>query len=337
MIVQGDSVGFDHVDRAVESTKTTLGLKLFLSLAWHGERGPGDYVVSRYDLTRRFYEGLSNQPGISCPYEPESNILCFRVEEADQLSIRDRLLADERLHIGTTTLNGKRHLRLVLMSPHTDAATLDDLLRAIAALRSSWISGTVTRCESSHDEDPKLVETTRRPQHGEVEPAPRLRVEDGPAPCPSPGNLGHVSLESHHDLIALAQVGVDVLATQNISATLQSPARTTDPRTSLTSVVRLSRMETVWPTREPDARPCLLPHESIKGLGPCLPRAPSGAMTSYSRRPPLSSGGHSRTPDGSAYSAVTAVRFIVSRTPGFGSSRTPITVRAGRCPPSFAM
>jgi hypothetical protein len=54
VIVQGDSVGFDLVDRAVESTKTTLGLKLFLSLAWHGERGPGDYVASRYDLTRRF-------------------------------------------------------------------------------------------------------------------------------------------------------------------------------------------------------------------------------------------------------------------------------------------
>jgi L-2,4-diaminobutyrate decarboxylase len=136
VIVQGDSVGFDLVDRAVESTKTTLGLKLLLSLAWHGERGLGDYVASLYDLTRRFYERLSNQPGISCPYEPESNILCFRVEEADQLSIRDRLLAEERLHIGTTTLNGKRHLRLVLMSSHTDAATLDDLLRAIAALRS---------------------------------------------------------------------------------------------------------------------------------------------------------------------------------------------------------
>ena len=32
-------------------------------------------------------------------------------------------------------------------------------------------------------------------------------------------------------------------------------------------------------------------------------------------------------------SRVTAVRFIVRRTPGFGSSATPMTVRAGRCEP----
>jgi L-2,4-diaminobutyrate decarboxylase len=130
---QGESVGFDLLDRAVESTKTTLGLKLFLSLAWAGERGLGEYVASRYDMTRRFYDALLQEPGISCPYVPESNILCFRVDGADQLAIRDRLLAHERLHIGTTTVNGERFLRVVLMSPDTDQATLDELLGALAA------------------------------------------------------------------------------------------------------------------------------------------------------------------------------------------------------------
>jgi hypothetical protein len=36
------------------------------------------------------------------------------------------------------------------------------------------------------------------------------------------------------------------------------------------------------------------------------------------------------------YLSVTAVRFIVSSTPGFGSSRTPMTVRAGRWSPIFS-
>jgi L-2,4-diaminobutyrate decarboxylase len=130
---QGDTVGFDLVDRAVESTKATLGLKLFLSLAWAGEHGLGEYVASRYDMTKRFYEALASQPGISCPYEPESNILCFRVEGADQLVIRDRLLADGKLHIGTTTINNERHLRLVLMAPDTNETALDELLRALVA------------------------------------------------------------------------------------------------------------------------------------------------------------------------------------------------------------
>ena len=35
-------------------------------------------------------------------------------------------------------------------------------------------------------------------------------------------------------------------------------------------------------------------------------------------------------------SRVTAVRFMVTRTPGFGSSRTPMTVRAGRWAPIFS-
>jgi L-2,4-diaminobutyrate decarboxylase len=129
---ESDSIGFDLVDRAIECTKTTLGLKLFLSLAWEGERGLGDYVTSRYDMTRQFYDALATRPGITCPYRPESNILCFRVDGADQLGVRERLLDEGRLHIGTTTINGERHLRLVLMSPDTGETTLSELVAAVA-------------------------------------------------------------------------------------------------------------------------------------------------------------------------------------------------------------
>lgn len=132
-----ESVGFDLLDRTIECTKTTLGLKLFLSLAWEGERGLGDYVASRYDLTRRLHDMLSRQPGVTCLYPPESNILCFRLEGADQVAVRDGLLAQGRLHIGTTTINGNRHLRVVLMSPHTDESTLDELVRGVVGAGAS--------------------------------------------------------------------------------------------------------------------------------------------------------------------------------------------------------
>ncbi len=134
---QGEAIGFDVLDRAIESTKTTLGLKLFLSLAWAGERGLGDYVASRYDLTRRFYDMLSREPGVTCPYKPESNILCFRVAGIDQLAFRDRLLANGRLHIGSTTIGGERYLRLVVTAPDTDEATLNELVRALRASRAA--------------------------------------------------------------------------------------------------------------------------------------------------------------------------------------------------------
>jgi L-2,4-diaminobutyrate decarboxylase len=131
-----ESIGFDLVDRALETTKATLGLKLFLSLAWSGERGLGEYVASRYELTRAFHEALSREPGITCPYVPESNILCFRVDGHDQLELRDRILADGRFHVSSTTIAGERYLRLVVIAADTSEDTIDELLgysRAIMA------------------------------------------------------------------------------------------------------------------------------------------------------------------------------------------------------------
>jgi L-2,4-diaminobutyrate decarboxylase len=132
-----DAIGFDLVDRALETTKTTLGLKLFLSLAWAGERGLGEYVASRYELTRRFHDALSREPGITCPYAPESNIVCFRVEGCDQLDLREQIVADGRLHISSTTIAGERYLRLVITGPDTSEATLEELLGILGALRGA--------------------------------------------------------------------------------------------------------------------------------------------------------------------------------------------------------
>jgi L-2,4-diaminobutyrate decarboxylase len=130
-----DSTGFDLVDRALETTKATLGLKLFLSLAWSGERGLGEYVASRYELTRRFHAALSREPAITCPYRPESNILCFRVDGRDQLDLRDEIMADGRLHLSSTTLGGERHLRLVVTAPDTSEDTIQELLAALRTRR----------------------------------------------------------------------------------------------------------------------------------------------------------------------------------------------------------
>jgi L-2,4-diaminobutyrate decarboxylase len=132
-----DAIGFDLVDRALETTKATLGLKLFLSLAWEGERGLGEYVASRYELTRRFHDALSREPGITCPYVPESNILCFRVEGQDQLALRDQILAERGLHLSSTTLAGERYLRLVVTAPDTSEQTIEQLLDAVRVRQAS--------------------------------------------------------------------------------------------------------------------------------------------------------------------------------------------------------
>ena len=129
-----ESIGFDLLDRALETTKTTMGLKLFLALAWAGERGLGDYVASRFDAARRFHDLLEREPDVSCPYVPESNILCFRIGDGDQLALRERALAAGRLHFGSTTVNGERYLRLVVTAPDTGEETLRELLATLRAV-----------------------------------------------------------------------------------------------------------------------------------------------------------------------------------------------------------
>jgi L-2,4-diaminobutyrate decarboxylase len=130
-----DGAGFDLYDRALETTKATLGLKLFMSLAWTGERGLGDYVASRYELTRRIHEALAREPGITCPYVPESNILCFRVDGHDQLELREQIVAGGRIHLSSTTIAGERHLRLVVTTPATDDSTIEHLLEVLRVAR----------------------------------------------------------------------------------------------------------------------------------------------------------------------------------------------------------
>jgi L-2,4-diaminobutyrate decarboxylase len=128
-----DPAGVDLIERAVECTKATLGLKLFLNLARRGERGLGAYVAEQYDKARRFHAIIRARPGFECPYEPESNILCFRRgrDPARQIAIRDRLIAEGEFHISSTEIGGERYLRIVVMAPATDDATIERLLDAI--------------------------------------------------------------------------------------------------------------------------------------------------------------------------------------------------------------
>jgi L-2,4-diaminobutyrate decarboxylase len=129
----GEKTGVDLIARTVECTKTALGLKVFLNLAWRGEKGLAQYVEEQYDLTRRLHQRIQSRKGFECPHPPESNILCFRYGDEDdlQVTIRDRLLEEGRYHITSTELKGRRYLRLTLMSPQTTEATIDGLLDAI--------------------------------------------------------------------------------------------------------------------------------------------------------------------------------------------------------------
>jgi L-2,4-diaminobutyrate decarboxylase len=128
-----DPLGFDTLDRQVECTKAEIGLKLFLNLAFRGERGLAAYVEDQYAKTLRLWELLRERRGFDVPYRPESNILCFRHGPAGarQGAIREALLAGGDFHLSSAEIGGERHLRVAVMSPATDEPTLRALLDAI--------------------------------------------------------------------------------------------------------------------------------------------------------------------------------------------------------------
>jgi L-2,4-diaminobutyrate decarboxylase len=131
-----EAPGPDLLGRQVECTKAPLGLKIFLNLAFRGERGLGDYVARQYDKTLRFWELISAREGFECLCRPESNILCFRygTDAELQVALRERLLAEGRFHLSSTEVNGTRWLRMAVMAPATDEGTITELLDTIERL-----------------------------------------------------------------------------------------------------------------------------------------------------------------------------------------------------------
>jgi len=125
----------DFIHRTIECTKAELGLKLFLAVAWRGEAALADYIDDRYAATRRFAQIIRDRPGFECPFEPETNILCFRhgADNDRQLAIRERLRAAGRFLLSSTDIDGHRYLRLAVMSTATDESTIAALLDDIEA------------------------------------------------------------------------------------------------------------------------------------------------------------------------------------------------------------
>ncbi len=128
--------GFDFVHRTVECTKAGLGLKLFMVLAALGERGLAKYIDKQVELTMEAFEYISKIPKFICAVEPQSNILCFRIDGDDtlQIKIRDKLVAEGSFYVSTTLFNGKRYLRLAIMNPDTNMNTIKELIQRVEEL-----------------------------------------------------------------------------------------------------------------------------------------------------------------------------------------------------------
>lgn len=129
--------GFDFLHRAVECTKSGMGLRFFLVLAALGEQGLARYLERQYRLAAQAYDYLKGLDGIEVPVAPESNILCFRLPGSDayQLDVRRRILAKGDFYITSTQFRNQRYLRLVFMNPETTLEEVKGLIEQIRVWR----------------------------------------------------------------------------------------------------------------------------------------------------------------------------------------------------------
>ncbi|MBK8597826.1 MAG: diaminobutyrate decarboxylase [Holophagales bacterium] len=128
--------GVDFIEQQFECTKTPLGLKLLLTLAFVGEAGMAANIEAVFGLAGRVHDQISRREGFETLCPPESNILCFRYagDDAIQSRIRQELMRRGDFLVTQADVAGRRWLRLTLMNPLTDEATIDRLLETIESL-----------------------------------------------------------------------------------------------------------------------------------------------------------------------------------------------------------
>jgi len=133
--------GYDTLPRAVECTKAPISFKIFINIAFRGAQALGEFVESRYDLAKSFRQMILKRPHFIAPYEPETNILCFRFqgdngEASDELqqTIRFAMMREKEFHITSTLINEVRYLRVTIMNKLTDESVLKNLLDRIESL-----------------------------------------------------------------------------------------------------------------------------------------------------------------------------------------------------------
>ena len=133
-VTEGErEIGVDFIPQQFECTKAPLGLKFMLVLALAGEDGLAGNIDRLWENTRDIQSLIADREGFETLCEPESNILCFRCGDDDALQtrVRKRIMHEGEFLLSQADVGGRRWLRMVLMNPLTDVATVDRLLDRI--------------------------------------------------------------------------------------------------------------------------------------------------------------------------------------------------------------
>jgi glutamate/tyrosine decarboxylase-like PLP-dependent enzyme len=124
-------------ERGVQGTRRADVLKLWLTLQHLGRQGVARLVDESDRLTAYLTAAIDDRDALTLASRPETNVVCFRAtpdwcapDEYDALNdrLQESLLREAGVFVSLPTYRGSRWLRVVLLNPYTDTATLDRLL-----------------------------------------------------------------------------------------------------------------------------------------------------------------------------------------------------------------
>ncbi|RZQ62465.1 pyridoxal phosphate-dependent decarboxylase family protein [Amycolatopsis suaedae] len=136
----GDGTGLpDYADHGVELTREHRGLRLWLPLRLHGVQAFRDALDEKLDLAEHTYRELGAMPGIDVPWHPSLSTVAFRCAAGDTATraVFDAIRRDGRVFLTSTTIGGRFHIRLCVLSHRTHAEHVDEALAAVRAACSS--------------------------------------------------------------------------------------------------------------------------------------------------------------------------------------------------------
>lgn len=119
-----------------ELTRPFRGLPVWLALHLHGVDGFRDELDRMLDLAEHAQRELRALSHIELATPPDLSVVAFRSRHGDAASqqLFDRLNASRRVHVSSTTVDGRFTVRLAFLNPRTTRDHLDAVIQMLQAL-----------------------------------------------------------------------------------------------------------------------------------------------------------------------------------------------------------
>lgn len=121
-------------DLSPELSRELRGLRVWLPLQLHGVAAFRDALDEKLDLAAWAHGALAEVPELEVPWAPELSVVVFRHRAGDDASraLLERVNAQGRVFLSSTTVGGRFTIRLSVLSVRTHADRVEEAVKLVA-------------------------------------------------------------------------------------------------------------------------------------------------------------------------------------------------------------